>query len=264
MADMKIERVKAIATELYQAWKTGITLPHITDTFPDMTLEDAYAIQKEGIGMRIEAGERVIGAKIGLTSRAMMDLFQVYEPDYSLMTDSMVRSENEAISVKEFNLPMVEVEVAFLLKEDIQGPGVSEARVISATAGVLPSIEIIDTRYHQWSRSVICSVADLAGIRNIILGGRMTPLDGLDLRYVGMVFEKNGEIIDTAAGAAVMGNPVTSVAWLVNRLGCYGIGLHAGDIVMSGSLIRSVKIQAGDEVRGYFDRLGDVRTRFTD
>jgi len=261
---MKNEQVKSIASELYRAWKDGTTLTHVTETFPEMTIEDAYAVQKEGIRMRVENGERVIGAKIGLTSRAMMDLFQVYEPDYSLMTDSMVRFENEAISMKELNLPMVEVEVAFLLKKDIQGPGVSEAQVISATEGVFPSIEVIDTRYHQWSQSVICSVADLAGIRNIILGGRMTSLEGLDLRYVGMVFEKNGEIIDTAAGAAVMGNPVTSVAWLVNKLGSYGVGLHAGDIVMSGSLIRSVKVEAGDEVRGYFDRLGDVRTRFSD
>lgn len=260
---MEQKLIDVIAKELYQVTPAGQAVPQLTQRYSEITIEDAYAVQIAGRKLRESAGRKVVGAKIGLTSKAMQTMFDVYEPDYGYILDDMVVSEQEPIKMSELRLPKVEAEIAFILKEDLKGPGISIADVLQATAGVMPALEIIDTRYESFAIKIQDSIADIASIGKVVLGGNLTPVQNIDLRYVGMAFEKNGEVIHTAAGAAVLGHPATAVAWLANKLATYGVYLRKGDIVISGSLISACDVQSGDFVRATFDRLGSVSARFT-
>lgn len=261
---MEENLIQQIAENLWQVTQNGRFIVQPTTQYPHMTIDDAYAIQSAGRKLREQAGHKVVGAKIGLTSKAMQDMFHVYEPDYGYIMDNMVITEQDPISMSSQRFPMVEAEIAFILKEDLSGPGLSIADVLQATAGIMPSLEIIDTRYKTFTLKIEDSVSDIASISKVVLGGKLCPIDDLDLRYIGMVFEKNGEVISTAAGAAVLGNPAVSVAWLANKLGTYGVKLHKGDIIMSGSFIAACDVQSGDNVRAVFDHIGTVSTRFID
>jgi 2-keto-4-pentenoate hydratase len=194
----------------------------------------------------------------------MQEMFDVYEPDYGYIMDDMVITGTEPVSMAGQRFPKIEAEIAFILKDDLQGPGLSIADVLRATAGIMPSLEIIDTRYETFTLKIEDSVSDIASISKVVLGGKMIPIGDIDLRYTGLVFEKNGEVISTAAGAAVLGHPAASVAWLANKLGNYGVSLHKGDIIMSGSFIAACDVQSGDSVRAIFDHIGSVGIRFID
>jgi len=259
---MEESLIKSLALELLRAEDEAKPVEPISERYPEISVEDAYRIQLEIVRRKIERGEKVVGKKIGLTSRAMMEMLGVDQPDYGHITDRMVVLENDSIDTSKLIAPKVEAEIAFLLKEDLEGPGVTPARVIQATEGVFPALEIIDSRIKDWRIKIFDTVADNAGIARLVLGSKMTRIENIDLRLIGLVMRKNGEIVATAAGAAVLGNPVDSVAWLANKLSEFGVSLKRGEIILSGSLIRAFDVKPGDSVIAEFDRLGSVSARF--
>jgi 2-oxopent-4-enoate hydratase len=254
--------IEQLAHELYTAEKTQQPVEALTARYPDITNEEAYQVQLTGMQLRLADGHHIVGKKIGLTSKAMQTALGVFEPDYGYITDRMMALEGDALSLSALMAPKVEAEIAFVLKSDLKGPGVTVAQVLNATAGVMPALEIIDTRIRDWKIKIQDTIADGASIGRIIVSGKLTPVSDCDLRYLGLVLEKNGEIIATAAGGAVLGHPANAVAWLANKLAQYGISLKAGEIIMSGSLTAACPAVAGDNVQAVFDRLGAVGARF--
>lgn len=256
------DQMEKISNELIEAEGACAPVVALTDRFPDVSYEDAYAIQLKTFDTRVRNGAVIVGKKIGLTSRAMQDQFNIREPDYGMITNTMVVREGAPIAMSSLIIPRIEPEIAFLLKEDLKGPGVNAANVLEATEGVLPAFEVIDSRYKDWKITVKDSISDNASAALMILAGKLTPIRDLDLRYVGLVLEKNGAVVSTGAGAAVLGNPAESVAWLANKLTEYGITLKKGEFVMSGSLVSAVKAEAGAHFRATFDRIGAVSVLF--
>ena len=259
---MDSSTIESLARELYDSEISCEPVAAFTGRFPDMTNEDAYRIQLAGMHMRLRDGHVIVGKKIGLTSKAMQAMFNVYEPDYGYITDRMVALEGEALSLSTLITPKIEPEIAFILGSDLKGPGITINAALQATAGVMPAFEVIDSRFEDWKIKIQDSIADGASIGRIILSGALVPVADFDLRYTGLVLEKNGEIVATAAGAAVLGHPANAVVWLANKLAGYGQFLKAGDIIMSGSLTAACPVAAGDNVRAVFDRIGAVSARF--
>lgn len=256
------DMIKQISQQLLEAEGSCQAIDAISGKFTDLSYDDVYKIQLKTIDTKVKSGAVIVGKKIGLTSKAMQEQFNITEPDYGIIVDRRVFREGQPISRKSLIMPRIEAEIAFLLKDDLRGPGVTVANVLNATKGVMPAFEIIDSRFRDWKITVEDSIADNASSAAVILGGKITPISDTDLRLTGMVLEKNGEVIATAAGAAVLGNPAESVAWLANKLNEYGITLRKGEFIMSGSLIRAVDIEAGSCFRATFDCLGSVSTYF--
>ncbi|MBZ4654794.1 MAG: hydratase/decarboxylase family protein [Peptococcaceae bacterium] len=236
----------------------------LSEQKPDITIEEAYQIQLINVEEAVKAGKRIVGKKIGLTSVAMQKFLGVNEPDYGHLLDTMVWDEEIPISLSNLLQPKIEAEIAFVLSEDLQGPGVTLTDVLRATAGVIPSFEVIDSRVKDWKIKIQDTVADNASSAGITLGSQLIPVNRVDLKYVGMVLQKNGQIIETAAGAAVMGHPALAVAWLANKLGSMGIGLKKGEIILSGSLTKAIEVKAGDVFVATFGGLGSVKAVFTE
>ncbi len=258
--DKKI--IEQYAKELYDAECSCRPIAPLTERSPEMTNDDAYRIQLAGMKLRQEKGQIIVGKKIGLTSKAMQHALGVYEPDYGYITDKLMVLEGEPLQMSTLIAPKVEAELAFVLQSDLKGPGVTVADVLRATAGVMPALEIIDTRIKDWKIKIQDSIADDASIGRIIVSGRLSPIANIDLRYMGQVVEKNGEIVATAAGAAVLGHPANAVAWLANKLAQYDISLKAGEIIMSGSFAAACPVAAGDCIQATFDRIGAVTAKF--
>ncbi len=256
------EQIAQVSGELIEAEKSCCPVVALTERFPDVSYEDAYAIQLKTFDTLVKSGAVIVGKKIGLTSKAMQDQMNIREPDYGMIVDRMVAREGAPIPMSSLILPKIEPELAFLLKEDLKGPGITVANVLEATEGVLPAFEVIDSRYKDWKITVKDSISDNASAALMILGGKLTPITDIDLRYVGLVLEKNGSLVSTAAGAAVLGNPAQSVAWLANKLTEYGISLKKGEFVMSGSFVQAVNVEAGSSLRATFDRIGSVSVSF--
>ena len=259
---MNKELLTRLARELYTAEISHTPVEALTARYPEITNEEAYQIQIAGMNMRLADGHALVGKKIGLTSKAMQAALGVFEPDYGYITDRLMVLEGEELSLSDVIAPKVEAEIAFVLKEDLTGPGVTLAQVLKATAGVMPAFEIIDTRIKDWKIKIQDTIADCASIGRIVVTGSLIPIETFDLRYLGLVLEKNGEIVNTAAGAAVLGHPGNAVVWLANKLAQYGTQLKAGEIIMSGSLTAACPVAAGDNLRATFDRLGTVGVRF--
>lgn len=255
--------IEQLAQELYTAEINKTPIAALTDRYKEITNEDAYGIQLAGQKLRERAGHVIVGRKIGLTSKAMQAALGVFEPDYGYITDKMMELEGDALTMQDLIAPKVEAEIAFVLKEDLMGPGVTVARVLQATAGIMPALEIIDTRMKDWKIKIQDTIADGASIGRVIVSSKLTPVAGLDMRYMGMVLEKNGEVVSTAAGAAVLGHPANAVVWLVNKLAQYGIGLKAGEIVMSGALTAACPVNSGDCIKATFDHIGSIGVRFS-
>ena len=259
---MTPELINTLGDELYDALKGCQVVEPLTTRHPEITIADAYAIQQRLNARRIEAGERIIGKKIGVTSRAVMDMLGVYQPDFGLLTDAMVYNEGEAIPANTLIQPKAEGEIAFLLKKDLIGPGISAADVLAATEGVMACFEIVDSRIRDWKIKIADTVADNASCGVFVLGDKLVDPRGLDLSTCGMVLEKNGEIVATGAGAAALGAPANAVAWLANTLGRLGIPLKAGEVVLSGSLAIMVPVKAGDSLRVSIGGIGGCSVRF--
>jgi 2-oxopent-4-enoate hydratase len=260
MLDKKV--IERIARQFLEAEHQCKAVDPISDQYPDITVEDAYRIQLQVMKWKKEAGQIIVGKKIGLTSRQMQDSLGVHEPDYGHIFNYMVIQENQPIGFSRLIQPKVEGEIAFILEKDLRGPGITAADVLEATSAVAPAIEVIDSRVKNWKIKICDTVADNASSSCIILGKKTLLPSQLDLRYVGMVLEKNGEIISTGAGAAVMGNPAQSVAWLANKLSEFGDSLNMGEVIMSGSVTAAVKVTPGDIFEVTFDHLGAVTAKF--
>ncbi len=251
-----------LGDELYQALIQCQVLEPLTSRHPDLTIEDAYAIQQQMMARRLAAGEKVVGKKIGVTSKAVMDMLGVYQPDFGWLTDAMVYNEGEAIPANTLIQPKAEGEIAFVLKKTLQGPGVTAADVLAATEGVMACFEIVDSRIRDWKIKIQDTVADNASCGVFVLGDRLVDPRDVDLGTCGMVLEKNGEIVATGAGAAALGHPANAVAWLANTLGRLGIALEAGEVVLSGSLGIMVPVKAGDNLRVAIGGIGGCSVRF--
>lgn len=255
--------IKEVAAQLLEAEKTQQTIPPLTTTHPGLTVDEAYYIQLEQVRRKLENGAVIVGKKIGATSKAIQDMFQVNQPDYGHLFETMMFVERETISLEAFIQPKVEFEIAFILKKDLKGPNVTIFDVIEATDYIAPAIEIIDSRIADWKIKFEDTVADNGSSAAAIIGGKPTRLDGLDLTHIGMVAYKNGDMLDSAAGAAVLGNPLRSVAWLANSLGKYDVSLKAGEVVLSGALTAAVPLEVNDTFTAQFDHIGSVSVSFS-
>jgi 2-keto-4-pentenoate hydratase len=256
--------VVELADALWQAEVERTPIGPITDGRQDLTVEDAYAIQSYNIDRRVAAGRVVRGRKVGLTSKPMQQLLGVDEPDFGVLLDDMFTEDGDEIALEAMLQPRVEAEMAFIMEHDLAGPGVTVADALTAIAGVLPSIEIVDSRIADWRIKLIDTVADNASCGRLVLGGTLTAVTALDLRLTGMLLYRNGVAIDSGAGAAALGNPARCVAWLANKLGGLGSGLRRGDVVLPGALHRMTPARPGDVFRAEFAHLGSVTARFSE
>lgn len=251
-----------LGDELYEALVQCKTLEPLTSRHPELTVDDAYAIQERLMARRLAAGEKVIGKKIGVTSQAVMNMLGVFQPDFGWLTDGMVYGEGEAIPMSRLIQPKAEGEIAFVLKRTLKGPGISAADVLAATDGVMACFEIVDSRIADWRIKIQDTVADNASCGVIVLGDRLVDPREVDLATCGMVLEKNGEVVATGAGAAALDHPANAVAWLANTLGAHGTALEAGEIVLAGSLAVMVPVQVGDNLRVSIGGIGGCSVRF--
>lgn len=256
------EILAELAASLHEAERTRQPIAPLTESHPELTVADAYRIQQLNVQRRKEAGGIVRGRKIGLTSVAMQQQLGVNEPDFGALFADMVVEEGDAVPVGELIQPRAEAEIGFLMAEELQGPGVSAADVLGAVAGALPAIEVIDSRVADWKIKLADTIADNASSARVVCGAKLTPVEDLDLRLIGMVLQVNGAVAATGAGAAVLGNPVRCIAWLANKLGEFGVPLRAGDLVIAGALHAALPVAAGDSVHAEFAELGAVTTRF--
>jgi 2-oxopent-4-enoate/cis-2-oxohex-4-enoate hydratase len=259
---MEQAQITQLGDELYTALSTGKTVSPLTSRGFDITIEDAYHIQQRMLSRRLEKGEKVIGKKIGVTSAAVMNMLGVHQPDFGYLLDGMVYNEGESIPMDTLIQPKAEGEIAFLMKKDLMGPGVTAADVLAATAGVMACFEIVDSRITDWKIKIQDTVADNASCGVFVLGDKLVDISQVDLALCGMVLEKNGEIVVTGAGAATMGHPVNAMVWLANTLGRLGIPLKAGDIVLSGAMGAMVPVVKGDSLRVTIGGIGGCSVRF--
>ncbi|MFV0457917.1 MAG: 2-keto-4-pentenoate hydratase [Actinomycetales bacterium] len=256
--------ISQLADELWTADQTAVPIAPLTERFGDLDISDAYAIQQHNIARRVSAGARICGRKIGLTSKPMQRLLGVSEPDYGVLLDTMFVEDGDEIDLDQLVQPRVEAELAFVMGEDLAGPGITAARAMSAIAGVMPAIEIVDSRVADWKIKLIDTVSDNASSGLLVVGGRPRPVNAdFDLRTLGVVVYKNGEMIDSGAGAAALGNPARCVAWLANTYGAQGESLKAGDIVLPGAVHAMQPVARGDVFRAEFAHLGMVTVPFS-
>ena len=254
--------IEKLGDSLYEALVARQPIAPLSASHPDMTIEDAYHVQQRMISRRLATGERVVGKKIGVTSKAVMHMLGVHQPDFGYLLDGMVYNEGESIAMDDLIQPKAEGEIAFLLKKDLQGPGVTAAHVLAATEGVMACFEIVDSRIQDWKIKIQDTVSDNASCGVFVLGDQLVDLADIALALCGMVLEKNGEIVVTGAGAATMGHPVNAMVWLANTLGNLGIALKAGDIVLSGAMGAMVPVVKGDNLRMSIGGLGGCSVRF--
>lgn len=247
-----------IAAELEAARTTRQAVAPLSERWPQLTLEDAYGIQRRGLARRLHDGARLRGHKIGLTARAMQRQLGVDQPDFGYLLDDMLYAEGDAIDAGRYIAPRIEPELAFVLGRRLEGPGITAADVLRATEFVLPALELIDSRIAQWKIKLVDTVADNASSAALILGANPITPNAVNLRHVPAVFLKNGEIVETGVGAAVLGNPVHAVAWLANALAAFGVALEEGQIVLAGSFTASVPLAAGDRFSAEFGDHGQV------
>jgi 2-oxo-hept-3-ene-1,7-dioate hydratase len=260
--------VEALAGELDVAERSRTQLDHFSARHPEMTIADAYAIQRAWMRRKLADGRRSIGRKIGLTSRAMQRSVNITEPDYGLLLDDMLFPDGQDIPITRFIEPRVEVELAFILARPLEGPGVSIFDVLNATDYIVPAIEIIDARIRRVdpvtkaTRTVLDTISDNAANAGIVLGGRPVKPDAIDLRWVGAIMHRNGVIEETGLAAGVLNNPANGPAWLANRLVPYGESLGAGDIILGGSFTAPAHAHAGDSFHVDYGPLGSISVRF--
>jgi 2-oxo-hept-3-ene-1,7-dioate hydratase len=249
------------AESLLRAEKERKPVRQLSSTWPHITIEDAYAIQRLVNEAKLRAGSKVIGNKIGLTSKAMQQSSQIDEPDYGVLHDYMMIEDGASVPIERFIVPRIELELVFVLGSVLHGPGVGLVDVLRATEYVVPAIEIIDARV-QNPRKIFDTVADNGAAAGIVLGGRaVKPMD-IDLRWVGGLLYRNADIEETGVSAGVLGHPAMGIAWLANKVGRFGESLEPGKVMLSGSFVRPVWARKGDTVRADFGPLGSLSVHF--
>lgn len=255
-------RVNQLGDMLYDALRTRRPMDKIKTLEPESTIEDAYQIQSRMIQNRLEAGEKIIGKKIGLTSKAIQDALGVYQPDFGQLTDAMLYEDGATIDIGTLMKPRAEGELAFVLKDDLAGPGVTALDVLRATDYVTPCFEVVDTRFHDWKIAIQDTVSDNASCGILVLGQEKIDPRDVDLTLSGLVVCKNGEVETTGCGAAVQGSPLNAVAWLANTLGSLGMPFKAGEVILSGAQAALVDFAAGDTLTCEIAGMGKCTAHF--
>ena len=250
--------IAPIAERLLSAVRNRTATEPLTNTWPDLTIDEALTVQDAVVYARVDSGAKVVGAKLGLTSVAKQRQMKVDQPLFGWLTDDMQIDVGQSVECGRFIQPRCEPEIAFLINRDLEGPDVTAAHVLAATEAVFGAIDVLDSRFTGYAFTFNDVVADNASSAAFTLGGTYIDPKGIDLRLTGCVFEKNGELIATAAGAAVLGHPAASVAWLVREMARRGRGLTKGQVVMAGALTEAIPVAPGDTVVARFDRLGTV------
>lgn len=260
---MLSDNVRAeLAASLAQAERSRVAMSPMTDTYADIDVVDAYEIQLFNIRQRVAEGARVVGHKVGLSSEAMQKMMNVDEPDYGHLLDDMQVFEDQPVLTSKYLLPRVEVEVGFVLADDLPGAGCTEDDVLAATAAFAPAIELIDTRITNWQVKLCDTIADNASSAGWVLGKeRVSPKD-IDIRNIDAVLKCNGEVLGEGRSDAVLGNPVTAVAWLARKVDQFGVRLKAGDVVLPGACMRAFDAKPGDDFVAEFAGLGSVHLSF--
>ena len=260
---MDSAKINALGDELYNALRSQQSIAPLTEREPDITIDDAYYISLRMLNRRQEDGEKVVGKKIGVTSKVVQEMLGVHQPDFGFLTDAMTFANGAKVPVAGHLIsPRAEAEIGFRLKKDLQGPGVTEADVLAATDAIMPCFEIVDSRIDNWKIAIQDTVADNASCGVYVLGEQEADPKDFDLPALKIRVWKNSEILSEGLGSAVQGNPLTAVAWLANTLGRFGIPFKAGEVILSGSLVPLEPVQAGDSLRMELEGIGDAEVHF--
>lgn len=251
------------AQQLLQAEYDGRPVPRLSETWKDMDVQDAYAVQSEVVALKRARGDEVRGYKIGLTSRAMQQAVGIDQPDYGHLFASQLHEDGARIAVGRLHAPRIEVELGFVLERPLRGPCVTVSDVLAATRHVMPALELIASRT-QLPRQLVDTLADNAAGAGVVLGGRWVRPSEVDLRWLGAVLYKNAAIEESGMSAAVLGHPAAGIAWLANRLGPQGITLEPGQLLLAGSFTRPVPVAAGDVLHADYGPLGGIAVTFTE
>ncbi len=254
--------------DLFRAEQRGQQIGLLSLRHPDMDMDDAYAIQTGLARRKLAAGRKVIGWKIGLTSKAMQSVLKIDIPDSGVLFDDMLFENHGTVPAGRFIQPRIEAEIAFVMKSSLAGESVGREQVLAATDYLAPSIEILDTRIIRADpqsgkmRSVFDTISDNAANAGLILGRERHTADAFDLRWIGAIVSKNGEVEETGLGAGVLDDPVESVVWLARRMEHYGQSIEAGQIILAGSFIRPVECPPGTHIKADFGKFGQVDIQF--
>ncbi|SEP80911.1 2-oxo-hept-4-ene-1,7-dioate hydratase [Thalassovita taeanensis] len=265
---MTPDQAKTAAEALFQAETTGQQIGLLSLAYPGMSMDDAYAVQAALIARRKRAGHKVIGWKIGLTSKAMQQSLNIDIPDSGMLMDDMLFSNGATIPARRFIQPRVEAEIAFVMKAPLAGETVTRADVIAATDYVTPSLEILDTRILRAdpatgkTRIITDTISDNAANAGLVLGDHRHAIDTVDLRWVGAIVSRNAEVEETGLGAGVLNDPVEGIVWLARRMNTYGQRIEAGQIILSGSFIRPIEAPSGAQISADFGSFGTVGIQF--
>ena len=264
--------IHQLAAELQKSKTERVAVEHFSKRYPQMTIEDGYNVGRAWVALQVQAGAKVIGHKIGLTSRAMQISSQINEPDYGPLLDYMrydcTPGQVLDIPVTDFIAPRVEVELAFVLKSPLSGPDVTVEQVLDATEYITPAIEIIDSRIEQFDRhtrvmrKVFDTISDNAANAGIVIGGKRVAPRAVDRAWCGAILRQNGAVEETGLAAGVQGDPAIGIAWLANKLAPWGETLQAGHIVLAGSFTRPVAAKRGDLFEADYGPLGSLKFRF--
>jgi len=254
---------RTVADALRDAEVEREPIPPLRDTWPEIDVVDSYEIQLLNIRRRLEAGARVNGHKVGLSSKAMQEMMGVGEPDYGHLLSDMEVSSDEPVPAERYCYPRVEVEVAFILGETLPGDGCTEEDVLRATEYLAPAIELIDSRIVDWNIRIADTIADNASSAGYVLGPERIRPEDVDLRAIEAVLMRNGEKVAEGRSDAVLGNPVTAVAWLADKVASFGVTLEKGNVILPGSVHRAIDARPGDDFVADFQDFGSVRLSFT-
>jgi 2-keto-4-pentenoate hydratase len=262
---MDADSVQKAAAVLLDAYATRAPVPPLTATYSDISVDDAYAIQRIQTNAWIKDGAVVKGHKVGLTSAAMQRQLGVDTPDFGVLTDGMFLPEGVTADIARFLQPRAEPEIGFVLGRELKGPGVTVAEAVAAIDFVLPALEIIDSRIADWKITLADTVADNASSGGLVLGSRPARPGDIDLSLTGCLLHRNGRLADTGAGGAVLGgSPVNALVWLANVLGERGVALAAGHVILPGSVTAAIPVHPGDTISATFDRIGTVAITFSE
>lgn len=257
-----LEQYQIVGRQLFEALQSGKAMTPLTTTYSEMSIDDAYQISKAFLDIRLKTnGENIIGKKIGVTSKPVQDMLGVFQPDFGFLTNSMFMHDGK-VQMNAHIAPRAEAEIAFILKKDLKGPGVTSEDVLNATDYVRPCFEIVDSRIIDWKIKIQDTIADNASCGVFALGDAKVDPRVLDLESLEVVVKKNGTEISRGLGSAVQGSPANAVAWLANTLGEYDIPFKAGETILSGSLVPLEPVSCGDKMEMQIDGFGGCKVEF--
>lgn len=268
MITLSETQIHIASRELIEAERASVQIDAFSETHPDMTIDDAYAIQSAWVKLKEEEGDTAIGYKIGLTSRAMQRAMHIETPDYGVLLKSMLFEDGSEIQADDYTDPRIEVELAFVLKDRLFGEDISLMDVLNATDYVIPAFELISARSHRvhpesgYVRTVVDTIADNAANAGIIMGGRPVKPDEVDLRWCGAMLYRNAVIEETGLAAAVLNHPANGIRWIAKRFAAHGVALEPGQILLSGAFTAPIPVKAGDTIHADYGPLGNITCQF--